>query len=165
MTSSSIDINASGSGARLLSLESPVLSSINPYYNAGSGEEDLSLSELSLFDQTVILEQPFSLLARAESRPRTPTYNTQPSSPDVHHQNDSEKTDDVFAKESPDKIHHQTVKQKEEKLQSDIFILKKLNASFGLINEALQETGSANQVSLLPYGFTTNGLHSPLVSE
>lgn len=39
-------------------------------------------------------------------------------------------------------------KAREEKLQSDIFILKKLNASFELFNEALHDTGSANKVLL-----------------
>jgi hypothetical protein len=39
-----------------------------------------------------------------------------------------------------------SAKAREEKLQSDIFVLRKLNASFELFNEALQDTGSANQV-------------------
>jgi hypothetical protein len=41
-----------------------------------------------------------------------------------------------------------SAKARGEKLQSDIFILRKLNASFELFNEALQDTGSANQVIL-----------------
>lgn len=163
-SSSSIDINAGGS-SRLLSLESPILSSMNPYYNTGSGGEDLSLSELSLSDQTAIMEKPFSLLARAPSEPATPTHNPQTSSPDVHDEKYSENSDDVLEKESPEKIQQQKGKLREEKLQSDIFILKKLNASFGLFNEALQDTSSANQVSLLLYKFEINGLYSLLVSE
>lgn len=41
-----------------------------------------------------------------------------------------------------------SAKAREDKLQSDIFILRKLNASLELFNDALQDTGSANQVIL-----------------
>ncbi|KJA19894.1 hypothetical protein HYPSUDRAFT_43764 [Hypholoma sublateritium FD-334 SS-4] len=143
--SSSIDINASASESRLLSLDSPILSSINPYFNAGSCGEALSLSDLSLSDQTAITEKPFSLLARAESEPAAPTHNPQTTNPDARDENLSENSDDVFEKESLEKIQQQTTKLREEKLQSDIFILKKLNASFGLFIEALQDTGFASR--------------------
>ncbi|KAF9471594.1 hypothetical protein BDN70DRAFT_819814 [Pholiota conissans] len=39
----------------------------------------------------------------------------------------------------------QALKRREEKLQSDIFILKKINSAFESFNDALQDTGSANQ--------------------
>ncbi|KAF8907365.1 hypothetical protein CPB84DRAFT_309500 [Gymnopilus junonius] len=39
----------------------------------------------------------------------------------------------------------QAARLREEKLQSDIFILKKLNAAFESFNGALQDTGSANE--------------------
>jgi hypothetical protein len=84
-------------------------------------DHDLSISELSLADQTL---KPFSLLA--------------PPEPDV----DAEEPEEPVAHQS----QRQSAKAREEKLQSDIFILRKLNTSFELFNEALQDTGSANQV-------------------
>ena len=82
-----------------------------------TSSNDLSISELSLSDQTL---KPFTLLATPEPELEVDT-------------------------EEPVSQRH-SAKAREEKLQSDIFILKKLNASFELFNEALQETGSANQV-------------------
>lgn len=84
---------------------------------------DLSISELSLSDQTL---KPFTLLA-------TPEPETDP-----------EESDELAAQQS----QRHSAKAREEKLQSDIFILRKLNASFELFNEALQDTGSANKVIL-----------------
>lgn len=86
-------------------------------------DHDLSISELSLSDQTL---RPFSLLA--------------PPEPDT----DTEQPEEPVAQQS----QRQSAKAREEKLQSDIFILRKLNASFELFNDALQDTGSANQVIL-----------------
>ena len=86
-------------------------------------DHDLSISELSLSDQTL---KPFSLLATPE--------------PEA----DPEESDEPVAQQS----QRLSAKAREEKLQSDIFILRKLNASFQLFNEALQDTGSANQVIL-----------------
>ena len=91
-----------------------------------SDDHDLSISELSLSDQTL---KPFSLLA-------TPDPEVDPEKP--------EDSDEPVAQQS----QKQSAKAREEKLQSDIFILRKLNASFELFNEALQDTGSANQVTL-----------------
>ena len=85
--------------------------------------DDLSISELSLSDQTL---KPFTLLAAPE--------------PEI----DPEESDEPAAQQS----QKQSAKAREEKLQSDIFILRKLNASLELFNEALQDTGSANQVIL-----------------
>lgn len=45
-----------------------------------------------------------------------------------------------------DNTKRQSAKAREEKLQSDVFILKKLNASFSAFNEALDATGSINEV-------------------
>ena len=90
---------------------------------------DLSLSELSLSDQTL---KPFSLLAP----PAPPEPDTEPE--------ESEESEEPVLQQS----QRQSAKAHEEKLQSDIFILRKLNASFELFNEALQDTSSANQVIL-----------------
>jgi len=70
--------------------------------------------------------KPFTLLATPE--------------PEID-QEDQEDQEDPVAQQS----QKHSAKVRQEKLQSDIFILKKLNASFELFNEALQDTGSANQ--------------------
>lgn len=152
--SSSIDINASGSGSRLLFLESPIISSKSSYYQTSSGEEDLSLSELSLSDDAAIMQKPFSLLARVEPEPepitpmRSEKIQNSETSDQVRY---SDFKDDALNDDDLRQSQEQAAKQKEEKLKSDIFILKKLNASFELFNDALNETGSANQVCLLFY--------------
>jgi len=51
--------------------------------------------------------------------------------------------------QDPEVARQRARELRDEKLKSDIFILKKLNASFELFHEALQDTGSANEVSLL----------------
>lgn len=99
--------------------------------STGPGGDDLSLSELSLNDRALLLEKPFSLLAQSE-----PTIPLHESEENAHTSVDEEK-------------QRHAAKLHEEKLQSDIFILKKLNASFAMFNEALGETGLANEVSAL----------------
>jgi hypothetical protein len=99
-----------------------------------TSSDDLSISELSLSDQPL---KPFTLLETPE--PEIAEEHEEPEEP--------------VAQQSQ---RHST-KAREEKLQSDIFILKKLNASFELFNEALQDTGSANQVL---FSFTHNLLVS-----
>src|SRR5271154_5552792 len=42
-----------------------------------------------------------------------------------------------------------TVKSNEEKLQNELFILKKINSSFGVYHEALEGTQSATEVRLM----------------
>ena len=50
--------------------------------------------------------------------------------------------------EEREQARRKAAKLREEKLQGDIFILKKLNAAFESFNDALDEAGSANQVRL-----------------
>ena len=90
-------------------------------------DHDLSISELSLSDHTL---KPFTLLA-------PPELDTDPE--------ESEESE-VPVEPVTQQAQKHADKAREEKLQSDIFILRKLNASFELFNEALQDTGSANQV-------------------
>ena len=131
--SSELNITFPASGSRLLS-ESPLLPSSS---ETGPGGDDLSISELSLSDRTVIFQKPFSLLA---SDSLTPTRGDDDD--DGLHTDAGPNTDVGKAEQEK----RQAAKLREEKLLSDIFILKKLNASFALFNEALQDTGSANQV-------------------
>ncbi|KAG6861102.1 hypothetical protein C0995_004039 [Termitomyces sp. Mi166 len=121
-------------GSQLLS-ESPL--ALSSSSRTGLGGDDLSLSELSLTDRTPVAHKPFSLLA-----PTTDSSSTRLSGWDGDTEGDvREDTNDKQGEH--DKRH--AAKLREDKLQSDIFILKKLNASFALFNEALQNTGSANQ--------------------
>lgn len=43
-------------------------------------------------------------------------------------------------------IENREQEKRDEKLKSDIFILKKLNAAFELFHDSLEEAGSANEV-------------------
>ncbi|KAF9465033.1 hypothetical protein BDZ94DRAFT_1255151 [Collybia nuda] len=127
--------------SRLLS-ESPILLSSH----TGPGGDDLSISELSLPDRTAAFDQPFTLLAPSQDEPTTPTRS------DSHDDSDPAEAefgdgynDDVDDFEQSEQEKRLKAKAREEKLQSDIFILRKLNASFASFNEALQDTRSANQ--------------------
>lgn len=118
------DIPLSASDSRLLSL-SPVLASDSslPEIN------DLSLSELSL-NHYAGPSGVISLTAQDD-------FASSTSKPD----GDSNADD-------AEKTKRNETKLREEKLQSDLFILKKLNASFAMFHEALDAAGSANQVRL-----------------
>jgi hypothetical protein len=134
----SSDLTLPASGSRLLS-ESPLPSA--PH--TGHGGNDLSLSELSLSDRTEIFQKPFSLLARPEPEPSTPTRKLGDDGCDNADGQDEGNERD----EDMERSKRHAAKLREEKLKSDIFILKKLNASFATFNEALENTGSANDVS------------------
>jgi len=139
------DINIA-SGQSILGFESPNISS-GTSFSYDNREDDLSLSDLSLNDQTAIMSKPFSLLARPESEPELRT----PQRDRTHSRNDDEGTKDDLNEEVIDQLEEedkrkQAAKLREEKLQSDVFILKKLNASFEMFKEALEDTGSANEV-------------------
>ncbi|KAK0485991.1 hypothetical protein IW261DRAFT_1453158 [Armillaria novae-zelandiae] len=96
------------------------LLSEQPLSSTGAGGEDLSASELSLSDQTITF-----------SKSRDP-----PTPPQEGAIEDED--EDAESKRASDRT-------RENKLQSDLFILKKLNASMTLFNEALDNTGSANE--------------------
>lgn len=124
----SSDIYIPASASRLLSESS-----------LSQSDADLSLSELSISDRTATYQKPFSLLA-----PRPPEEH-------AHKDNSQgegiEEDDDNEA--DAEKKERTTARAREDKLRSDIFILKKLNASFASFHEALEETGSANEVRRL----------------
>ncbi|KAF5385831.1 hypothetical protein D9615_002246 [Tricholomella constricta] len=134
----SSDILFPGSGSRLLS--ESMLPSISSSHT-GLGGDDLSISELSLADRTPVAQKPFSLLAPTESSLTRPE-NDHGHDDDLNQREDEEDTDD---EEKVEQNKRHAAKLREEKLQSDIFILRKLNASFAMFNEALRDTGSANQ--------------------
>lgn len=124
------------SSSRLLSDSPLVLPSHPSFSNTGPGGDDLSLSELSIIADrpSSLFSKPFTLLA-GPSTPEKPTND-----------GDSHALPEQAA-EVDDRTRRQMLeKQREEKLQSDLFILKKLNSAFALFHEALDESGSANEV-------------------
>ncbi|THH17714.1 hypothetical protein EW146_g3139 [Bondarzewia mesenterica] len=88
--------------------------------HTGHGGDDLSLSELSATDHP----KPFSLIA-------------QPLHP--------ENIDDENGIFKAVEIRQSEERARENKLQNDLFILRKLNAAFGLYTEALSTTHSSTE--------------------
>ncbi|KAF8345855.1 hypothetical protein F5887DRAFT_1061506 [Amanita rubescens] len=128
----------SASGSRLLSDSPLVLPSHSlSFSNTGPGGDDLSLSELSIADPTSsIFSKPFTLLAEPsppEKPADTPGNGSTNAAPEQAAEVDGRSRRQVDEK------------QREEKLRSDLFILKKLNSAFSLFHEALDESGSANE--------------------
>ena len=137
---SNIDMPASGS--RLLSEPTPDISSSSS--RTGHGGDDLSLSELSLGERpqpNPSHRRPFSLLA-------------QPQSPDESALADEDAEegdgglDETMTQEEIEKARKAAAKTREEKLQHDLFVLKKLNAAFEVYKDALRETKSSTDVSI-----------------
>ncbi|KAJ3567176.1 hypothetical protein NP233_g6541 [Leucocoprinus birnbaumii] len=129
------DLTFTADGSRLLS-ESSLMASESNSSHAGSAHGDLSLSDLSMRDRDDVMRKPFSLLSRPD--PTTPPSQTGELGDDltVRAHGDDEEDEEATSRQSG--------KAREEKLQSDIFILRKLNASFSAFNEALDATGSIN---------------------
>jgi len=169
MSFDSPDINASHSGSRLLSLDSPAFPSDSSQSRTGAGGDDLSISELSLSDPDSILNKPFSLLAKFNPKPpplptTTTNYNEDPVTPtranskigpaaevqDVREVNEDEAHGGDGAEEDEEVVRQRAREKRDEKLKSDIVILKKLNAAFEQFHEALEETSSANEVRVMP---------------
>ena len=120
------------SGPRLLS-ESPLASSSSQYSHTGPGGDDLSISELSLAD-----------------RPTLRPSNHGHSSEDPFDDGSVDGLADTTAlPRSDEQFKRQAAKLREEKLQRDLFILKKLNSSFALFNEALKDTKTGTEVCYL----------------
>ncbi|KAG6841906.1 hypothetical protein C0991_005636 [Blastosporella zonata] len=132
----SSDILFPASGSRLLSESSIVSSSSSSH--TGLGGDDLSISELSLHS-THFAQKPFSLLA-----PEHATLIPQ-DGPEIGDGARDSEGDNISDEEQVEQDKRHAAKLRENKLQSDIFILRKLNASFSMFNEALHDTGSANQ--------------------
>lgn len=141
----SSDFHFSESGSRLLS-ESLLGSSSSS--RTGHGGDDLSLSELSVHDRP---SQPprrkFSLFAQP------PSLDQADDSALADEEVDNEELgeaglDETMRPEDIEKAQRAAAKSREEKLQSDLYILKKLNAAFDVYKDALRETKSSTDVSL-----------------
>ncbi|KAF7321362.1 Sphingosine-1-phosphate phosphatase [Mycena kentingensis (nom. inval.)] len=97
----------------------PIPSSSSISSHTGPGGADLSLSELSLSDRP---EGAYSRFCRVAPHSMAP--GDAPSSPTTR----------------------QMGKRREDKLQEDLFVLKRLNAALSSFNEALGQVGSQNEL-------------------
>jgi hypothetical protein len=112
-------------GARLLS-ESPLL---RP--DLDSNGNDLSLSELAISNRP---DQTRDFLLQSE-----PEADSAYEVPDQREQ-------DAIDSEEATRLKRQAAKTREEKLQHDLFLLKKLNGAFALYTDALRATQSSTEV-------------------
>ncbi|KAI5889418.1 uncharacterized protein SCHCODRAFT_02634470 [Schizophyllum commune H4-8] len=113
------------SGSNLLS-ESPLGPS---HSRTGPYGDDLSLSEL---DQTVTYEGP-------------PSGDAGPSTPTRRDGDGDDEGDDPDDPEAAEKRRRLASKRREDKLQNDLFILRKLNSTFAALSESLQEAHEARE--------------------
>jgi hypothetical protein len=147
-TPSSFLPNASDS--QLLSGSLPSPEPFDSPSHTGPGGADLSLSELSLSDKDTenfhFHDKPrFSLLA-----PTTTTSQTfWPDQSGISEEDEYEEGNNEGSENDVDTTMIGRVaaaKAREDKLQSDLYVLKKLNASFALFNDALRSTQTATEV-------------------
>ena len=106
---------------------------------AGPSDPDLSLSELSLTDRIQpARRRPFSLLAQ----PRDESID--PDEEEDLGENDG--LDQTMKQPDTENARKEAAQTREEKLQQDLFILKKLNAALDVYKGALRETKSSTEV-------------------
>ncbi|KAF8556388.1 hypothetical protein OG21DRAFT_660696 [Imleria badia] len=146
--SSSIPLGSEDSHLLSQSLPSPDPFDASSHIHTGPGGADLSLSELSLSDKPYSRDGPrFSLLAP----PPVPVRFSAEQSIIEECEEGGDTTGSVDEQDDANNTVIERVvteKTREEKLQSDLFILKKLNASFAVLNDALQATkGATEQVA------------------
>ncbi|KAI9445235.1 hypothetical protein H4582DRAFT_1806175 [Lactarius indigo] len=129
-------------GPRLLS-ESPQfsLTSVPSSSHTGPCGDDLSLSDL--YPNNRLSQRP----AQARNDPKTrPTSSV----PEEEHEGDDENDDNaaadvtVRADEDVDPTHP-ALQLREEKLRSDLFVLRQLNGAFESYNDALRETQAGTE--------------------
>lgn len=135
------DIDMPASGSRLLSEATPDISSSSS--RTGHGGDDLSLSELSTGrpQSKSAHRRPFSLLAQPRSRDESAIVYEDA-------EEDEGGQDQTMTQEEIEKARKAAAKTREEKLQHDLFVLKKLNAAFEVYKDALRETKSSTDVSI-----------------
>ena len=145
----SSDFVVDESGSRLLSESLVHPSTSARSISTGHGGDDLSLSELSLDDPPQAQpyrRRPFSLLA--QPRHISDDQDEDGGSAFVDdHEGYAEEPNATYMAEDAEKVRRDAIKTREEKLQSDLFILKKLNAAFEVYKDALRETKSSTEMS------------------
>ncbi|KIJ67803.1 hypothetical protein HYDPIDRAFT_25273 [Hydnomerulius pinastri MD-312] len=149
--SSSLPLGSDDEDSRLLSesLPSPDPFDASSHIYTGPGGADLSLSELSLSDKPYSRDGPrFSLLAPPPAPARAFEADQSAIAEDDEYGDEVVEDGDI----DDDDAANNTVigravvaKAREERLQRDLFILKKLNASFAVLSDALRATKSATE--------------------
>ncbi|KAI0703348.1 hypothetical protein C8T65DRAFT_258483 [Cerioporus squamosus] len=130
------DLQMPASGSRLLSEPTPDISSSSST-RTGPGGDDLSISELSLSDRPQsksARRRPFSLLAPLPDESAVTDDDAEEGAGGI---------DVTMTQEDLEKAKRIAVKTREEKLQHDLFMLKKLNSAFEVYKDALRETKSS----------------------
>ncbi|KAI0316258.1 hypothetical protein OF83DRAFT_1164431 [Amylostereum chailletii] len=128
------------SGSRLLS-ESPLSTPYPSSSHTGPGGDDLSLSELSLTDR--LPRRPFSLLPHPEDT--TFTLHDHDTTFTLHDHDTNMEELGARDEDQESKSEHSSARTREEKLQNDLFVLRKLNSAFAVYNEALKATESSTE--------------------
>lgn len=138
-------------GSRILSESFPSPDPVDDSFHlqdTGPGGADLSLSELSLSDKPFTRDGPrFSLLA-PQPAPSHPFSSDQSVIAEVDEYDDGTgATANMEEDVANTAVSGRAVaaKAREEKLQRDLFILKKLNSSFSVLNDALSIAKSATE--------------------
>lgn len=174
----SLEFPTSG-GSRLLS-ESPQFSSTSIDSNShptGPGGDDLSLSELYLdnlppkrpaqargdlktrpsiaqalgFGAPIVRSQDPSASRVPEEEGEGGREEEEREGDDGIHGNDGNAEADVTVRASEDADPtHLAVRSREDKLRSDLFVLRQLNGAFAAYNDALRATQAGTEVSRCP---------------
>ncbi|KAL4073891.1 hypothetical protein J3A83DRAFT_4232144 [Scleroderma citrinum] len=146
-SSSSLPVDDVGSRILSESLPSAIDESVH-LQDTGPGGADLSLSELSLSDKLFTRDGPrFSLLAPQPALSHPFSSDQSAIAEDDEYDEGTEATVDTEEDAANTMVLDQAIaaKAREEKLQRDLFILKKLNASFAVLNDALNVAKSATE--------------------
>ncbi|KAG1870151.1 hypothetical protein DFJ58DRAFT_764898 [Suillus subalutaceus] len=136
------------SDSQLLSGSLPLLPESFDSPHTGPGGADLSLSELSLEDKDTenfrFHDKPrFSLLAPTATTSQTFWPDQSRISEDDEYEEGNEGSENDVDITMIGRVA--AAKAREDKLQSDLYVLKKLNASFALFNDALRSTQTATE--------------------
>ncbi|KZT28988.1 hypothetical protein NEOLEDRAFT_1128489 [Neolentinus lepideus HHB14362 ss-1] len=131
----SLDITVRKDDPHLLS-ESPLF---HTQSNTGPGGDDLSLSELSLNNKPAAPRKRFSLFAH----PQHEESVDQDEGTEAEAEDEAE--DEEEDEEEAEKRQRAAARTREEKLQHDLFILRKLNTSFSVFNEGLLEAKTSSE--------------------
>ncbi|KIM69758.1 hypothetical protein SCLCIDRAFT_13135 [Scleroderma citrinum Foug A] len=139
-------------GSRILSESFPSPDPVDDSFHlqdTGPGGADLSLSELSLSDKPFTRDDGprFSLLAPQPALSHPFSSDQSAIAEDDEYDDDTGATADTEEDVTNTAVIGRavTAKAREEKLQRDLFILKKLNSSFSVLNDALSVAKSATE--------------------
>ncbi|KZS98460.1 hypothetical protein SISNIDRAFT_546403 [Sistotremastrum niveocremeum HHB9708] len=116
----------------------------------GPGGADLSLSELSINDlpsTSKPTSQPFSLFAQSMPTSVHDERQEQDLSEELQEEYSDEEEGDVPVGEERPAVGgpSASVRSRDERLQNDLYILRKINATFAQYNEALRETQTSTE--------------------